>query len=165
MEQTSITNQQVNPQFPNVVILSNTKDILEQDYASYDVVVPNEIGWLEFFRQTYNNSIENCLILPPGYNFTYSNVLKTMMAHTPMANNNPLILYGDHQVKNDEYTENVYLPTMNQGNNSIQFLQGVPLLIYRNDILQTEAFKDNIYQIFNLILSIHIPQLLFCNTA
>ena len=158
--------------------MSNTKyeiiqdTILKQDYVSpnnegnYGVIFNEDgKGWLEFFKQNYTQSIVNILLLPPGYDFANADVLSTMMEQTSVATDNPLIVYGDYVVKHDEYNENIYLPTMSQGNSSAQFLQGIPILIYRNDKIQTEIFKENIYQIFNAILSIHIPQTLFYNTV
>lgn len=174
MEQTNIPDQQANSELPRVntvintsfvTVLSNTKDVLEQDYEDYGVLFNNQDNWLDFFKHNYTQALANVLILPPGYNFTYGNVLKTMMAHTIVANNNPLILYGDYQVQHEEYVEQIYLPSVSQTNSSIQFLQEIPLLIYRNDLIQTEVFKNNIYQIFAAILSVHIPQILFQKTT
>ena len=170
MEQTNIPNQQFDPQLPNtidtsfVTILSDTTDVLEQDYEQYGLIVNNQDDWQGFFKHNYTKVLTNVLVLPPGYDFTYGNVLKTMMAHTIVANNNPLILYGDYQTQHEGYAEQIYLPSVSQTNSSLQFLQEIPLLIYRNDLIQTEIFKNNIYQTLAAILSVHIPQILFLKT-
>jgi len=166
MEQTSIPNQQTDSKLPGVntsfiTVLSNTEKILKQDYNDYGVIFNNGKGWLEFFKQNYTQAIVNILVLPPGYDFANADTLNTMMDQTSVSNDNPLVVYGDYITKHEEYNENIYLPTMSQGNSSAQFLQGIPILIYRNDMIQAAIFKENIYQIFNAILSIHIPQTLF----
>lgn len=171
MEQTNLPDQQVNSELSNVIntsfvtVLSNTQNVLEQDYEDYGVIFNNQDNWLDFFKHNYTKAVVNVLVLPPGYGFACDNALKTIMEHTTVANNNPLILYSDYIVQHEDYAENIYLPSVSQSNSSIQFLQEIPLLIYRNDMIQTEIFKNNIYQTLSAILSIHIPQVLFQKTA
>ncbi len=162
MGQENIPNQQSDTEFPLVTVLCETNNPVIQDYPNYTIISYDDTnGWINFIKENYTNNILNCLILPPSYQFINKHVITTLMSKTPIANDNPLIIYGDYEIHHDNYDENIYLPTIRQTNSSIQFLHEIPILLYHNDKIQSETIKTNIYQIFNMILSIHIPTMLF----